>query len=187
MMPRVLIDKQQIRRSRIRERCQVIFQNFPKEGHVSKKLIVVLLSRCGVIIMSILLALLMFQGCWDVVEDFAHIDRLQHDMEEVLAGLAAILVAFGVATEERGTLLGFIGLYPDGQTPQQQRENHYCHGYGVSLLLLGLFVEVAVYLIRMPDLNTVDFDPALIVLSMLLSLWGGAVLLRLGWLLWRDA
>lgn len=154
---------------------------------MSKKLIAALLSRGGIIAMSILLALLMLQGCWDIVDDFARIDQRQHDMEEVLAGLAAILVAFGVATEERGTLLSFIGLYPDGQTPQQQRENHYCHGYGVSLLLLGLFVEVAVYLIRMPDLNTVDFDPALIVLSMLLSLWGGIMLLRLSWLLWRDA
>lgn len=153
---------------------------------MSKKLIAALLSRGGIIAMSILLALLMLQGCWDIVDDFARIDQRQHDMEEVLAGLAAILVAFGVATEERGTLLSFIGLYPDGQTPQQQRENHYCHGYGVSLLL-GLFVEVAVYLIRMPDLNTVDFDPALIVLSMLLSLWGGIMLLRLSWLLWRDA
>ena len=153
---------------------------------MSKKLIVALLSRNGVIAMSILLALLMLQGSWDVVGSFAHIDQQQHDMEEVLAGLAAILVAFGVATEERGTLLSFIGVYPDGQTPKQERENHYCHGYGVSLLLLGLFSEVAVYLIRMPDLNTVDFDPALIVLSVLLSLWGGVLLLSLSWLLWRD-
>ena len=153
---------------------------------MSRKLIVALLSRNGVIAMSILLALLMLQGSWDVVGSFEHIDQQQHDMEEVLAGLAAILVAFGVATEERGTLLSFIGVYPDGQTPKQERENHYCHGYGVSLLLLGLFSEVAVYLIRMPDLNTVDFDPALIVLSVLLSLWGGVLLFRLSWLLWRD-
>ena len=151
-----------------------------------KKLIVALLSRNGIIVMSLVLALLMLQGCWDIVVDFDRIDQQQHDMEEILAGLAAILVAFGVATEERGTLLTFIGLYPDGQTPSQERENHYCHGYGVSLLLLGLFAEVAVYLIRMPDLNTVDFDPALIVVSILLSLWGGALLFRLGWLLWRD-
>ena len=153
---------------------------------MSKRLIVTLLSRNGIIAMSILLALLMLQGCWDVVRDFGRIGQQQHDMEEVLAGLAAILVAFGVATEERGTLLTFIGLYPDGQTPRQERENHHCHGYGVSLLLLGLFAEVAVYLIRMPDLNTVDFDPALISVSVLLSLWGSGLLFRLAWLLWRD-
>ena len=164
-----------------------IHQNLPKGVYVvPNRLIVALLSRNGIIAMSIFLALLMFQGCWDVVADFERIDQQQHDMEEVLAGLAAILVAFGVATEERGTLLSFIGLYPNGQTPRQERENHYCHGYGVSLLLLGLFAEVAVYLIRMPDLNTADFDPALIAVSVLLSLWGGGLMFRLSWLLWRD-
>ncbi len=153
---------------------------------MSQKLIIVLFSRNGIIAMCVLLALLMFQGCWDIVEELRSIDQHQHDMEEVLAGLAAILVAFGVATEERGTLLSFVGLYPDGQTPRQERENHYCHGYGVSLLLLGLFAEVGVYLIRMPDLDTVDFDPVLIVIGALLSFWGGIMMLRLCWLLWRD-
>ena len=153
---------------------------------MSKKLIIMLFNRNGIIIMSVLLALLMFQGFWDIVEDIQHIGQQQHDMEEILSGLAAILVAYGVAMEERGTLLHFIGSYPNGPTPQQQRVDHHCHGYGLSLLLLGLFAEVAVYIIRMPDLNTVDFDPALIVISALLSFCGGITLLRLSWLLWRD-
>lgn len=152
---------------------------------MSKKIIAVLFSRTGIIVMSLLLGLLMFQGCWDVVEDIQNFNAHQHDMEEVLAGLAAIMVAFGVATEERGTLLTFAGVYPDGQTPLQEQENHYCHGYGVSLLLIGLFVEVGVYLIRMPDLNTVDFDLALILFGVLLSAFGGLLLFRLSWLLWR--
>lgn len=153
---------------------------------MSKKLIIMLFNRNGIIIMSVLLALLMFQGFWDIVEDISHIEKQQHDMEEILSGLAAILVAYGVAMEERGTLLNFVGSYADGATPQQQRVDHHCHGYGLSLLLFGLFAEVAVYIIRMPDLNTVDFDPALIVASALLSFCGGITLLRLSWLLWRD-
>ena len=108
-------------------------------------------------------------------------------MEEIIAGLAAILVAFGVALEEREALLKFVGLYPEGLTPQQARMDHHCHGHGLALLLLGLFSEVAVYLIRMPDINTVSIDPALIMLGALLNFSGGAILLRLSWLLWRDA
>lgn len=153
---------------------------------MSKKLIVMLFKRNGIIVMSVLLALLMFQGFWDIAEDLSRVDQQQHDMEEILAGLAAILVAFGVAMEERGTMLHFVGFYPNGPTPGQARIDHHCHGYGLSLLLLGLFAEVAVYLIRMPDLNTVDFDHALIVISALLSLCGGVMMLRLSWLLWRD-
>lgn len=153
---------------------------------MSQKLLFLLTSRGGIIAMNILLALLMLQGVWDIMGDIRAIDQHQHAMEEILEGLATILVAFGVALEERETLLKFLGLYPDGLTPLQARVDHHCHGYGLSLLLLGLFAEVTVYLIRMPDLDTVDFDPGLIVLGALLSLAGGVMLARLSWLLWRD-
>ena len=153
---------------------------------MSKKIVIALFSRIGMIAMSIVLALLMFQGVWDIFDRINIIDQ-QHAMEEIIAGLAAILVAFGVALEERETLLKFVGLYPDGLTPQQGRMDHHCHGHGLSLLLLGLFSEVAVYLIRMPDINTLDFDMVLIALGAVLNLAGGGMLIRLSWLLWRDS
>ena len=153
---------------------------------MSKKIVIILFSRVGIIAMCVVLALLMFQGVWDVF-DSLHVTNQQHAMEEIIAGLAAILVAFGVALEERETLLKFVELYPDGLSSQQARIDHHCHGHGLALLLLGLFSEVAVYLIRMPDINTVDFDLALIVLGALLNLVGGVMLIRLSWLLWRDS
>ena len=153
---------------------------------MSKKIVIVLFSRIGIIAMSLVLALLMLQGVWDVFDSINIIDQ-QHAMEEIIAGLAAILVAFGVALEERETLLKFVGLYPDGLTPQQGRMDHHCHGHGLSLLLLGLSPEVAVHLIRMPDINTLDFDMVLIALGAVLNLAGGGMLIRLSWLLWRDS
>ena len=153
---------------------------------MSKKIVIVLFSRIGIIAMSLVLALLMLQGVWDVFDSINIIDQ-QHAMEEIIAGLAAILVAFGVALEERETLLKFVGLYPDGLTPQQGRMDHHCHGHGLSLLLLVLFSEVAVYLIRMPDITTLDFDMVLIALGAVLNLAGGGMLIRLSWLLWRDS
>jgi hypothetical protein len=63
--------------------------------------------------------------------------------------------------------------------------DHHCHGYGLLLLLLGLFVEVAVYVIRMPNLDTIDFDPLLIAAGTVLSALGALALARLTWLLWR--
>ena len=153
---------------------------------MSKKIVIVLFSRIGIIAMSLVLALLMLQGVWDVFDSINIIDQ-QHAMEEIIAGLAAILVAFGVALEEREALLKFVGLYPEGLTPQQARMDHHCHGHGLSLLLLGLFSEVAVYLIRMPDINTLDFDMVLIALGAVLNLAGGGMLIRLSWLLWRDS
>jgi len=153
---------------------------------MTKKLILALTSRAGLIAMSALFCLLMLQGAWDILEDVRSIDQHQHAMEEILEGLGTILVAYGVALEERETLLKFLGVYPDAHTPQQARVDHHCHGYGLSLLLLGLFAEVAVYLVRMPDINTVDFDPALIMFATFLCLVGAAHLAKLSWLLWRD-
>jgi hypothetical protein len=153
---------------------------------MTRKLISSLITRSAIIVMSVLLALLMLHGAWDILADLGSIDQHQRAMEDILEGLGTILVAFGVALEERETLLKFLGVYPDGLTPQQACVDHHCHGYGLSMLLVGLFMEVSVYLIRMPDLNIVDFDPALIVLGALLSLAGGALLFRLSWLLWRE-
>ncbi len=153
---------------------------------MSQTLAKTLTSRPALIGLCALLALLMAQGAWDVLEDIGAIDQHQHAMEEILEGLGTILVAFGVAAEERETLLKFLRVYPEGRTPEQARTDHHCHGYGLILLLVGLFVEVTVYLIRMPDIPTVDFDPALIVTGSVLSIAGGGFLLRLAWLLWRD-
>lgn len=145
-----------------------------------------LASRPMLIVLCTLLALLMAQGVWDILEDIRAIDQHQHAMEEILEGLGTILVAFGVAAEERETLLKFLGVYPQGRTTQQARTDHHCHGYGLILLLVGLFVEVSVYIIRMPDLPTLDFDILLILTGTALTLSGGCFLLRLAWLLWRD-
>ena len=153
---------------------------------MSKKIVIVLFSRIGIIAMSLVLALLMLQGVWDVFDSINIIDQ-QHAMEEIIAGLAAILVAFGVALVELESPLKCVGLYTYGLTPQQVLMDHHCHGHGLSLLLLGLFSEVAVYLIRMPDINTLDFDMVLIALGAVLNLAGGGMLIRLSWLLWRDS
>lgn len=151
-----------------------------------RRLSLCLTGRTSIIAICALLTLLMLQGAWDILEDLGNMATHQHAMEEILEGLGTILVALGVALEERETLLKFLGVYPQGLTPAQERIDHHCHGYGLVLLLVGLFVEVSVYLIRMPDLNTADFDPALIVLGAALSLLGGVFLARLAWLLWRD-
>jgi hypothetical protein len=150
-----------------------------------KRLYTRLTSRGAIMALNIVLILLMIQGAWDILAGFPQLETEQHAMEEILEGLGTILVAVGVALEERETLLKFLGIYPEGLTPLQEEIDHQCHGYGLSVLLVGLFVEVAVYIVRMPDLNTVDFDPALLLLGVLLCIAGGALLARLVWALWR--
>ncbi len=150
---------------------------------MKKTAAIALTSRQAIAAVNILLLALVFQGVWDVVLDLPLTDAVQHRIEEILEALGTILVAFGVALEERDTLLKFLGVYPEGHTPEQRRTDHHCHGYGLVLLLVGLFVEVSVFIVRMPDLDTVDFDPLLIVAGTALSALGGLFLARLTWLL----
>lgn len=148
-------------------------------------LLVRLTGRNAINIVNILLILLLVHGVWEVATNFARVHELMDAMEELLEGMGTILVALGVALEERETLLKFIGVYPQGLTPMQEAVDHHCHGYGLLLLLVGLFVEVAVYVIRMPNLDTIDFDPLLIAAGAVLSGLGAIALARLTWLLWR--
>lgn len=150
-----------------------------------RRLVIALTSRSSLVVLCALLALLMAQGSWDILEDAAFIQEMQRPMEDILAGLSTILVAYGVVLEERETLLRFLRVYPGELTPLQERVDHLCRGYGLLVILLGMFVGVFVYLIRMPDLNLVDFDVPLILLGTFLCLINGGLLVRLAWLLWR--
>ncbi|MHC1700162.1 MAG: hypothetical protein AB9900_04165 [Humidesulfovibrio sp.] len=153
---------------------------------MTRKLLSSLTSRSAIMVMNCLLILLMLQGSWDILRNVQAIETNQRAMEDILQGLSTNLVAFGVVLQEREALLRFLKLYPLGHTPQQALVDRHCSGYGLSVILAGMFVGVSVYLIRMPDLNIVDYDPALIMLGVLLCLVGGGLLARLTWLLWRD-
>jgi len=154
---------------------------------MKNSLLLRLTSRTAIIGMNLVLMLLMVQGALEIVRSFSHLDTMQHGFEEILEGLGTILVALGVALEERETLMKFLGLYPEGLTPMQAHVDHHCHGYGLILLLVGLLVEVVVYVIRMPNLDTVDFDPALILLATCFCVLGALLMGRLSWLLFRAS
>lgn len=144
-----------------------------------------LTGRTAINAMNVVLILLLAQGVWLILAGFPVEAEKQHALEEILEGLGTILVALGVALEERETLLKFLGVYPQGLTPLQAEIDHHCHGYGLLVLLVGLFAEVAVYIVRMPNLETVDIDPALLLAGTAFCALGALLLARLSWALWR--
>jgi len=91
----------------------------------------------------------------------------------------------GVALEERETLMKFLKLYPEGLTPFQELVDHHCHGFGLILLLLGLLVEVVVYIVKMPNIPTIAYDPALLLAGTVLCVFSALIIGRLTWLLAR--
>ena len=150
-----------------------------------QSVLVTLTHRWSIIIANAILVFLVLQGTWMILDHFGNLSAFQEDMETSLDGLGTILVAFGVALEERETLMRFLGLYPVRHTAPERYVDEQCHYHGLCILLVGLFMEVMVFLIRMPDLETVDFDPALLAAATVLNLLGGVLLARLSWLLIR--
>jgi hypothetical protein len=151
-----------------------------------RQLLFRLTSRAAIMAMSSAIILLMLQGSWDILRKYGAIALNQPAMENILQGLSTILVAYGLVLQERAALLTFLKLYPHGITAHQSRVDAHCSGYGLAVILVGMFVSVAVYLIRMPDLDIASFDPAIIVLGALFCLVAAGLLARLCWLLWRD-
>ena len=91
-------------------------------------------------------------------------DRLAgKDVEHIadmLEGLAIILIGWGVAIEERQSLRQMAGLV---ETPDNERQvaiDRVSHSNGIGMLILGLFAEIGVEAVRLPDdvLPTFNFD-----------------------------
>ncbi len=114
--------------------------------------------------------------------------RPHHEAEEINSGIGVILIAWGVALEERHTLRQVFDLVPkeegggdshhhDG-TEAALDEN--CHRYGLGLLLLGLFAEVGVECVRIPNriINTDRIESEVLLFSTLLIIVAGLLMIR---------
>lgn len=109
--------------------------------------------------------------------------RAGKDVEHIvdmLEGLAIILIGWGVAIEERRSLREMAGLV---ETPDDERQiaiDGVSHSNGICMLILGLFAEIGVEAVRLPNdvLPTFDFDEGVAWLTVGLVVVGGIVLLH---------
>jgi hypothetical protein len=108
-------------------------------------------------------------------------------IENLLDGIATIFVAYGVALEERDTLMKFFRLYPRYLDDGQKETDAVCHFYGLSYLLVGLFMEVAIETIKLPHkvFNTVMAEEIVFGIGFVFCLAGGVLLLKNIYLLLR--
>jgi hypothetical protein len=100
-----------------------------------------------------------------------------HQTEEIISGLGVILIGWGVALEERMKLREIFGLIGDDEVREREIDET-CHRIGVGHLLFGLFSEIAVEAVRIPDeiINTSGIEK--FVLAGAAGLLGiGAILL----------
>lgn len=90
-------------------------------------------------------------------------------VETILEGLATMFVAYGVALEERESLMRMIGYYPASLTPRETYLDHISHQYGVLLLIIALIAEVIIQILKIPDrfIDAFSFEPLIYALATL--------------------
>ena len=108
------------------------------------------------------------------------------EAEEIISGVGVLMIAWGVALEERHKLREVFGLV-SGEDAEESPHDSYeaamdenCHRYGLGLLLLGLFAEVGVECVKMPDriVNTHNIESEVLLFSASLLAVAGILLLR---------
>ncbi|MDD3312441.1 hypothetical protein [Pseudodesulfovibrio sp.] len=152
-----------------------------------KRLLRLLISRRGIALIHLLIvgfiALVSFE-LYDLMSDTV---SNAGEIEEILDTVAVILVAWGVALEERGTLMESLGAYAKGCPTVEKEADHASHIYGMAALLLGLFMEVVVEVVKVPDhvINTVGLEGVLFWIGIAFMAASVALLLHMNLELWR--
>jgi hypothetical protein len=152
------------------------------------KFLLAITSRYGIttinlllIALSILTLRVMFPMIFDT-------DNNTLELENISEYMGVILIGYGVAVEERQSFMGIFKLYPAFKTTLQKHVDHLCHEYGLCYLLLGLFMEICVACIKIPnviiDTNHIEF--AIFSFSAVFLAWNTVLMLRHCWFLFRS-
>ena len=100
---------------------------------------------------------------------------------DIIEGLGIIMIAWGVALEERYKLREVFHLLPKkrSEISYQNAVDENCHCFGLGFLLLGLFAEVGAECVSVPDriINTSGLDDAILFASGMLLVVCGLMML----------
>lgn len=108
-------------------------------------------GRVAIVVFNLAIMAIAIDILWDMLPLVLNAADDIDELERVSDGLGTILIAYGVLAEERESLMKFARLYPAMLSPMQERLDHLCHGYGMCFLVIGLFMEMGVQLVKIPD------------------------------------
>ncbi|MBS0519429.1 MAG: hypothetical protein JSR90_12105 [Proteobacteria bacterium] len=74
-----------------------------------------------------------------------------HEPMDILEGMGVVLIGWGVALEERHSLRHIFGLAGEVDENRQAAIDHSCHSAGLGMLIFGLFAEMCVEAVRLPN------------------------------------
>jgi len=154
-------------------------------GVMRSRLLLIVTGRVPLCLINLIILLSGINSIMDMVPLISNLNNDVSQLENIAEGYATILIAYGVAAEERASIMHFFGLYPDNFTVVQDAVDKICHNYGLALLLLGLFVELCEELVKLPDsiINTSDIESLMFYLAVVLMAITTVTVLRFSWLL----
>lgn len=147
---------------------------------LSERALLIATGRIGIVTFNTLLLLLsFFTILFMIPKIFNAIDNIL-ELEDISEYMGVILIGYGVAIEERNSFMKIFNLYPKFYTEQQESVDHYCHEYGLCYLLLGLFMEMCVACIKIPNaiINTETHECAVFAVSAIFLTWNSLLMLR---------
>ena len=108
-------------------------------------------SRWAIIAVNVIFIYFAGVVLWDFLQEWQrnHLDG--KELEQVIEGMAVLSIAYGVALESREDIMAIFGLYPALETDTERRIDQVCKDYGIGLLLFGLFMEIPVQAVKVPD------------------------------------
>lgn len=107
-----------------------------------------------------------------------HVDT--HEPVTITSTIALIMIGWGVALEERAVIRKRFGVTGRSDEAWQVHLDEMCHEYGVAQLVLGLFAEIAVAMIALPDriVNTAGLEYTLLTVAIALISIGALIQAR---------
>jgi hypothetical protein len=152
-----------------------------------EKFLLTLTGRYGIFTINLLLLILSIATLWVMLPMIFNSVNNVAELEDISEYMGVMLIGYGVAVEERNSFMQIFKLYPKFTTPLQEHVDHLCHEYGLCYLLLGLFMEMCVACIKIPNaiINTDRLEPVIFGLSAIFLTWNTLLMLRHCWFLVR--
>ena len=106
--------------------------------------------------------------------------RELRELLEIVEGMGVILIGWGVALEERGELRDIFGLIREDDETWQAHVDHGCKSIGIGLLVFGLFAEMCIQAIRLPNriINTEGINEVLVGVGVVFMAISAFILVR---------
>jgi hypothetical protein len=130
----------------------------------------------SLVVMELIILVPIVLSIMTVIQDLIH-GGLDEPME-TLEGVGVVLIGWGVAIEERPSLRKIFHLEDGPNEALEKGIDELCHSSGIGLLIFGLFAEIAVTAVRLPNhiVPTEGFDPVVLCVSVFFIMLGTYVL-----------